>query len=133
MNSSFSTWLKSFSLHLKRRAIGIFLVFVVLGISTNASAQGVNSLPVRQSFATIMFAGLGGAILGLSTLSFYGDPQEHIGNIWLGLGLGTLAGTTYVFSQANQNNRYAALDPAFDRLPERGFRKSPLFLAQFEF
>src|SRR5580704_14870733 len=31
----------------------------------------------RKQLATIIFAGLGGAILGLSTLSFYGRPQDY--------------------------------------------------------
>jgi hypothetical protein len=51
-----------------------------------------------------MFAGLAGAVLGLSTLSFYGEPQEHIGNIWTGLALGALGGAGYVLSKSTSNS-----------------------------
>ena len=69
--------------------------------------ESVRSSPFRKGLATVMFAGLGGAVLGLSTLSFYGDPQEHIGNIWLGLGVGIFAGAGYVFVQNTQSEAYA--------------------------
>ena len=49
----------------------------------------------RKQLATIVFAGLAGAILGLSTLSFYGRPQEHLDNIAIGGALGIIAGTIY--------------------------------------
>ncbi|PWU21041.1 MAG: hypothetical protein C5B49_03220 [Bdellovibrio sp.] len=52
----------------------------------------------RRGFATVMLAGLAGAVLGLSTLSFYGKPEEHIGNIYVGLGLGLLGGAGYVLA-----------------------------------
>lgn len=52
----------------------------------------------RRQLATIIFAGLSGAILGLSTLSFYGRPQDHLSNIAVGFALGVITGaifTTY--------------------------------------
>lgn len=52
----------------------------------------------RRSVATVIFCGLGGAVVGLSTLSFYGSPQDHTGNIYTGLGLGLALGTAYVIS-----------------------------------
>lgn len=50
----------------------------------------------RKQLATIIFAGLGGAILGLSTLSFYGRPQDKLSNIAIGFAVGVIAGTGYV-------------------------------------
>ena len=70
--------------------------------SSQASAQVSTSSSARRGLATVIFAGLGGAVLGLSTLSFYGEPQEHIGNIWTGLFLGAAGGTAYVLSSATQ-------------------------------
>jgi hypothetical protein len=52
----------------------------------------------RKQVATIIFAGLAGAILGLSTLSFYGRPQEKLSNIAVGFAIGIIGGvvvTTY--------------------------------------
>ncbi len=59
----------------------------------------------RKQLATIIFAGLGGAILGLSTLSFYGRPQDHLSNIAIGFGVGIIGGTILMTYQAASNPR----------------------------
>jgi hypothetical protein len=57
----------------------------------------------RKQLATIIFAGLGGAVLGLSTLSFYGRPQDNLSNIAIGFAVGVIVGTTYVTYTAATN------------------------------
>jgi hypothetical protein len=57
----------------------------------------------RKQLATIIFAGLGGAILGLSTLSFYGRPQDYLSNIAIGFAVGIIVGTSYVTYKAATN------------------------------
>ena len=57
----------------------------------------------RRQLATILFAGLGGAVLGLSTLSFYGRPQDNLANIAIGFAGGVIIGTTYVTYKAATN------------------------------
>lgn len=59
----------------------------------------------RKQLATILFAGLGGSILGLSTLSFYGRPQDKLANIAIGFAVGVIAGTVYVTYKAANNPR----------------------------
>ncbi len=59
----------------------------------------------RRQLATIIFTGLGGAVLGLSTLSFYGRPQDHLQNIALGFGVGIITGTVIMTYQAATNPR----------------------------
>jgi hypothetical protein len=72
------------------------LVFILI-FSFTASAMAQQPAPVdadattksrsggpRRQLATILFAGLGGSILGLSTLSFYGRPQDKLSNIAIG-------------------------------------------------
>lgn len=54
----------------------------------------------RRQLATIVFAGLSGAILGLSTLSFYGRPQDHLSNIAVGFAVGIIGGTVYTTYKA---------------------------------
>ncbi|HEX4924978.1 MAG TPA: hypothetical protein VFV50_12870 [Bdellovibrionales bacterium] len=54
----------------------------------------------RRQIALIIFAGLGGAILGLSTLSFYGRPQDRLSNIAIGFAVGIIGGTVYVTYKA---------------------------------
>lgn len=64
-----------------------------------AQIEGTTSGP-RKQLATIIFAGLAGAILGLSTLSFYGRPQDYLSNIAIGFAIGVIIGTGYTTYQA---------------------------------
>ena len=57
----------------------------------------------RRQIATIVYMGLGGAVLGLSTLSFYGRPQDKLTNIPIGFGVGVIVGTIYMTYQAATN------------------------------
>lgn len=57
----------------------------------------------RKQLATIIFAGLGGSVLGLSTLSFYGRPQDHLANIAIGFAVGIIGGTAFVTYKAATN------------------------------
>lgn len=73
-----------------------------------SNVSHANSLSgVRRSLATIMLAGIGGAVLGMSTLSFHGQPQAHIGNITTGLALGVIAGAGFVTYQSSQRPTFA--------------------------
>ena len=81
---------------MKRLLICFLISATILLPSNRAEAQ------LRKSVATIIFAGLGGAILGLSTLSFYGNPQDHLGNISTGFALGIVAGTVFVTIDSTQ-------------------------------
>ncbi|MBK9293761.1 MAG: hypothetical protein IPM57_04840 [Oligoflexia bacterium] len=60
----------------------------------------------RRQLATIVFAGFGGAILGLSTLSFYGRPQEQLVNIAIGFAVGVIGGTVYVTFKSATTEEY---------------------------
>lgn len=88
---------------------GLLLVTMVLFLSQTAFAQTNTSQMsgFRRNVATIIFAGLGGAVLGLSTLSFYGEPEDHVSNIWMGLGVGLIAGTAYV---TTRDTNYSQLE-----------------------
>jgi acylphosphatase len=83
-----------------------FLVCCFLLLSTKVHSQTLESSisSSRRYFATIVLCGVGGAVLGLSTLSFYGEPQEHISNIWTGLIVGAVAGTVIVVSHMSQQS-----------------------------
>jgi len=76
------------------------LVMVAL-FSSVAFSQPANdefapkSAGPREQLAVTIFAGLGGAVLGLSTLSFYDRPQDHIVNIALGAAVGIIGGTIF--------------------------------------
>ncbi|MCM2280317.1 MAG: hypothetical protein NDI61_00565 [Bdellovibrionaceae bacterium] len=96
------------------RALKILIAVVLcLSVATPALAQtpppqetsrdkATNAGPRRQ-LATIIFAGLGGAVLGLSTLSFYGRPQDKLSNIAIGFAVGVITGTIYSTYSAATN------------------------------
>ena len=54
----------------------------------------------RKQIATIIFAGLAGGVLGLSTLSFYGRPQDKLANVPMGVGIGVIIGAIYTTYKA---------------------------------
>jgi len=100
-----------------RKGLCVFLtVLAVLGgmlPGQNAFAQqqqqmagesaGHASGGPRKQLATIIYAGLGGAVLGLSTLSFYGRPQDKLANIAIGFAVGVIVGTSVVTYNAATN------------------------------
>ncbi len=49
-------------------------------------------------------AGLAGAVLGLSTLSFVDKPSKHISNIWTGAAIGIIAGVIFVAYNSAQKS-----------------------------
>lgn len=69
----------------------------------------------RRAVVSIVFAGLGGAVLGLSTLSFYKEPQDHVGNVASGFALGIIAGVLGVtyYSALGSVNREEDFPPSF--------------------
>ena len=93
--------------NLKRAAKSIVVLGLVLTMASTAFAQTATSEQrakpsggPRRQLATILFAGLGGAVLGLSTLSFYGRPQDKLANIAYGFAFGVIGGTAYVTYKA---------------------------------
>ena len=91
----------------------------------------------RKQMATIIFAGLAGAVLGLSTLSFYGRPQDRLSNIAIGFAIGVIGGTIYVtygaatkprefYGETHEDptegsSRQALLDSQFQQTQQLGF------------
>jgi hypothetical protein len=84
---------------MKRLLTALLTITLIASLASPALAQDTtirHRSGARRQLATIVFAGLGGAILGLSTLSFYGRPQDHLSNIAVGFAIGVIAGTAYV-------------------------------------
>lgn len=89
--------------------MAITFLLAICGWNQDAVAAERNEdfLGVRRNTATVIFCGLGGAVLGLSTLSFYGKPADHTGNIYAGLAIGMVAGLTYVLTRENGDPGFA--------------------------
>lgn len=70
---------------------------------SGGESNAITKYGPRRQIATIVYMGLGGAVLGLSTLSFYGRPQDKLTNIPIGFGIGVIIGTVYMTYQAATN------------------------------
>jgi len=90
-----------------KKRLGLTLLVGLMLIHWDGYAQTVNQSQrsFKRNAATVIFSSLGGGILGLSTLSFYGKPQEHTDNITTGVAVGLLAGVVYVFLE-NESRTY---------------------------
>ncbi len=125
----------------------IFLI-LVMALSTQflwaekASAQmevRTQTTAWRRSTALVLFSGIGGGILGLSTLSFYGEPKEHTGNITWGALFGLMAGAGYILyenaprmeKKQMTNDYYGLFDPL--ETQKKGPTLSSVPNMQFEF
>lgn len=87
-------------------------MLVVLLFSAQSFAQANNQtsstkIGPKKQLTMIFLSGLGGAVLGLSTLSFHGRPQDHLGNIAIGFAVGVVFGTIYVtYNTATKPKEY---------------------------
>ncbi|MFP5518413.1 MAG: hypothetical protein ACLGGX_00795 [Bdellovibrionia bacterium] len=110
----------------------MILITLSFSFASIASAQAPLQSAKRNS-AIILFSSLGGAILGLSTLSFYGDPENHTNNITTGALLGLAVGAGYVVS--NSKSEAAAIENDFAELKKKsGFKPAPIVLSfNFDF
>lgn len=119
---------------------GFLLLMAVVFFTSPASwAQVSSSRAVKRNVATVLFSTLGGAVLGLSTLSFYGEPQEHTDNISVGALLGFVAGTSYVAYNMSQpevvapRNDYGFGESLQNKRALAVNAKAPLIEFKFEF
>ena len=83
----------------------------------------------RKNTAIVLFSGIGGSLLGLSTLSFYGNPQEHTGNITTGALLGVLAGIGYVIYDNTPKKAPVKSNDYYGLFPSNDTIKSPTKIA----
>lgn len=118
----------------------ILLSTLVIFTSQVSGAQ-TSGRTVKRNIATVLFASLGGAVLGLSTLSFYGEPQEHTNNITLGALVGFVAGVGYVVYDSSRPvpSGHEEFSQVFDQ--DQKTRRAlafqtkapPLFLISYDF
>ncbi len=94
---------------MKKFLCAILTVTLFLGSATfnPAVAQETEDDIVKntqQDITLVGVAGAGGAVLGLSTLSFMDKPSRHVANIWTGAALGIIAGVIFVAYISAQKN-----------------------------
>lgn len=65
---------------------------VFLGLSLSLFSPKANALTIGEAAITVGVSTAAGAVLGASTLPFYGEPGKHTKNIFYGAALGAVAG-----------------------------------------
>lgn len=90
---------------MKMRILAFVCSFFCLSSAfAQASYQNESLRSWKRGTAIVMFSGLAGGVLGLSTLSFYGNPEEHTENVTTGALLGMLGGASYLLWESSQSN-----------------------------
>lgn len=106
-------------------AAGGSAAFAQPNAETKAPATGP-----RKHLANIVFAGLAGAVLGLSTLSFYGRPQDRLSNIAVGFAIGVIGGTMFsTYKAAAEPREFYGIENKYDLRPQQ----APMASYAFEF
>ena len=97
---------------MKSKLTILFSAFSLLFVSTPVLAQdaaaGGESTYFEDSFRDISIVGataIGGAVLGLSTLSFVEEPGDHLKNILVGSAVGIIIGVGLVAYMAATKNK----------------------------
>ena len=70
---------------LPMKPILLSVLVLALCFSSSSWGQAEPADVVKQTqgdLLVVVGAGVGGAVLGLSTLSFYDTPSKHISNVW---------------------------------------------------
>ena len=103
------------------KIISLFLLFMTLHFVISNKTFAAEDMPVdpealKSDLMLVIGGGLGGAILGLSTLSFVDEPKDHTRNIMVGASIGVIVGVAVVaFSQATKSR-----DLLYDAPAEEG-------------
>ena len=106
-----------------KKCLCIFLIFQLLTLTGALAQEGGENDLVKNTQNDILIvagAGAGGAVLGLSTLSFYDQASKHISNTWTGAAIGIIAGVIFVaYSSAQKGS-----DELQSSVPSEGFSTS---------
>lgn len=89
-----------------KKFLSLILVLQIL-IPSLALAQSEDEFvkSTQQDLLIVAGAGVSGAIIGLSTLSFTEQPSKHLSNIWTGAAIGVIVGVVYVvYDNATRNH-----------------------------
>ena len=93
--------------------ISLFMTMAKPSFAQSNKSEFVDS-SIRD-ITLVMATGAGGAVLGLSTLSFVDEPEDHLRNIVVGGAIGIIIGVGLVaYNQANESKddfRGASVSP----------------------
>ncbi|HXH32335.1 MAG TPA: hypothetical protein VNJ01_16160 [Bacteriovoracaceae bacterium] len=97
-----------------------FILGLHLFLLSPTQAQEVDfAKKTQEDIMLVSAAAAGGAVLGLSTLSFVDKPSQHISNIWTGAALGVIAGVIFVAYNSAQKSQEELQSSSDFRTSER--------------
>lgn len=101
-----------------KKWLSLALIFSILSLNSAFAQQESDIIKNTQNDIILVgVAGAAGAILGLSTLSFYDKPSPHISNVWTGAAIGVIAGVIWVaYNSATENQEHLT-----SQVPSEGF------------
>ena len=99
-----------FNSHRSSRRV-LLLSLAVLSLYSFYSNRVLANYDTKDAAWTVGIATGAGAVLGLSTVSFYSDPSNHFGNIWVGAGLGLIVGVGVAAYLAAAQDSEEEIDP----------------------
>ncbi|OUR96385.1 hypothetical protein A9Q84_08515 [Halobacteriovorax marinus] len=107
-----------------RKVTLITISFFSLLFTPCAFAQSENSTDILEEslgdITTVAAMGIGGAILGLSTLSFVEEPKDHLKNVLVGGAMGVILGVGFVAWQQATKSKGSYEDQALKVTPNFG-------------
>ena len=81
---------------IKKPILLILSTFLLMNPSVSAQQGGDILQETMTDMYIVAGSGLGGAVLGLSTLSFVEEPSEHLKNVIVGGAIGIIIGVGVV-------------------------------------
>ena len=101
-----------------KKWLSLALIFQLLTLNL-AFAEPEDDIisSTQNDLVLVGVAGATGAVLGLSTLSFYDEPSTHISNVWTGAAIGVIAGVIWVAYRSATTNQEHLTSEA----PSEGF------------
>lgn len=111
-----------------------FISMIIMSQLVSSSVRAEDLIKNTQNdILTVAGAGVGGAVLGLSTLSFVNEPSKHLPNIWTGAAIGVIVGVVFVaFNSAQKNSEELQSSSHFSTHERVAWHKTQENLLTFE-
>lgn len=98
-----------------KKWLSFVMIFQLLTLNLAIAQQDDVLANTQDDILMVAAAGAGGAVLGLSTLSFSNEPSKSVSNIWTGAALGIIAGVIYVAYNSAQKSSQDLISKAADQ------------------
>ncbi len=88
----------------------VVFLLLIIGIQFGSQKAQASTSP-WEALTTVGIATASGAVLGLSTISFYSEPSKHMKNVLFGAGLGAIVGVGVAAYMIGNEDQEDEIDP----------------------